>query len=541
MKKKIAIIGGGVAGLSAGIYGQRAGYETTVYEKNSVLGGSLSGWYRNGYAIDNCLHWLTGTSENSPTYEMWKELGIINEETVIVQRPYLISSETNGVRVTLWRDAERTRREMLEISPEDETEINLFIDCVNVATGIVANLSHIQKIAKTVTEAETVLSHFEFARRAVLYMGIDMEQWAKRFKSEAIRNLILDFTAKEYESYWLIVVYSFFVSGNADIVEGGSIKIADSIIETYLNEGGRVETNMAAKQIVIKKSKLPKIEGVKIKTKHAETILFENGEEVTADYVICACDVKYVFSKLIKKKKHKNNLIKYIFKHADEFPMYSAYQAAFSVDGLFEEIGDSLGFECNPIEVAMQSYDRIFVKNYREYGAYIAPEGKTVIQCMFLQYEKDFKFWRKLYKSDKGRYDQAKINIANAIVHEIEEKFPAYAGKIQVLDTWTPYTYARRNNDTNGAFMRYITTAISRKAGIAQEVKGVDNVFLASHWLKYPGGLPMAAYTGKNAIGLIAELDKENPIMAYIKDFDIKNIKTPEVIEKIIKKEKPNE
>ena len=170
MSKKIAIIGGGVAGLSAGIYGQRLGYETTVYEKNSVLGGSLSGWYRNGYAIDNCLHWLTGTAADTPTNLMWKELGVINDETKIVERPYLISSETNGVRVTLWRDAEKTRQEMLEISPEDEKEINLFIDCVNVASDITGNLSHITKLAKTVNEAETVLSHFEFARRAVLFM-----------------------------------------------------------------------------------------------------------------------------------------------------------------------------------------------------------------------------------------------------------------------------------------------------------------------------------------------------------------------------------
>nr|MCR4929682.1 NAD(P)-binding protein [Lachnospiraceae bacterium] len=148
MKKTIAIIGGGVAGLSAGIYGQRAGYETTIYEKNSVLGGSLSGWYRNGFAIDNCLHWLTGTAENTPTNELWKDLGVLNDETKIVKRPYLVSSETNGVRVTLWRDTERTRKEMLAISPEDATEINLFIDVVNVASDLTANLSHFTKLAK---------------------------------------------------------------------------------------------------------------------------------------------------------------------------------------------------------------------------------------------------------------------------------------------------------------------------------------------------------------------------------------------------------
>ncbi|MBO4776116.1 MAG: NAD(P)-binding protein, partial [Lachnospiraceae bacterium] len=286
MSKKIAIIGGGVAGLSAGIYAQRAGYETVIYEKNSVLGGSLSGWYRNGYGIDNCLHWLTGTAENTPTNEMWKDLGVLNEETKIVQRPYLISSETDGVRVTLWRDTEKTRQEMLALSPEDATEINLFIDVVNVASELTANLSHIMKLAKTVSEAETVLSHFDFARRTMLYMGLNMEEWAAKFKSEAIRNLLLDFSAKEYESYWLIVVYSFFASGNADIIDGGSIKIADNLIRTYVSEGGKIETNMAAKQIVLKRKKLPKIEKkAKIKTKRAEKIIFENGEEAEADYI----------------------------------------------------------------------------------------------------------------------------------------------------------------------------------------------------------------------------------------------------------------
>ena len=104
--------------------------------------------------------------------------------------------------MTLWRDTERTRKEMLAISPEDATEINLFIDVVNVASDLTANLSHFTKLAKTMSEAETVLNHFDFARRTMLYMGLNLEQWANKFKSEAIRNLLLDFSAKEYESYY---------------------------------------------------------------------------------------------------------------------------------------------------------------------------------------------------------------------------------------------------------------------------------------------------------------------------------------------------
>ena len=273
---------------------------------------------------------------------------------------------------------------------------------------------------------------------------------------------------------------------------------------------------MPAKEIIIHKKKIPKIEKkAKIKIKHANAVLFENGEEISADYIICACDIKYVFSELIRKKKHKSKIIRSIFDHEKDFPMYSAFQIAYSVDGLFEEVDDSLSFESAPINIATQTYHRINLKNYRPYGDYIAPAGKTVLQVMYIQYVDDFKYWKKLYKTDLAKYRQAKQDAADTVLKEIIKKYPSYEGKIKTLDTWTPYSYALRNNDTNGAYMRFITTAISRKASIAPEVKGVDNVFLASHWLRYPGGLPMAAFSGKTAVELIANKE-EMPTLPFI-------------------------
>lgn len=38
--KKIIIIGGGVSGLTAGIYAQQAGFQSSIYERNALPGGA---------------------------------------------------------------------------------------------------------------------------------------------------------------------------------------------------------------------------------------------------------------------------------------------------------------------------------------------------------------------------------------------------------------------------------------------------------------------------------------------------------------------
>jgi phytoene desaturase len=77
--KKIVIIGGGIAGLSAGIFAQKNGFESTILEKHHTTGGECTGWDRRGYHIDGCIHWLVGTKEGTPIRELRKR-------TVLVKR-----------------------------------------------------------------------------------------------------------------------------------------------------------------------------------------------------------------------------------------------------------------------------------------------------------------------------------------------------------------------------------------------------------------------------------------------------------------------
>ena len=83
--KKIAIVGAGVAGMAAGIYAQKSGFQTIICEKNPLPGGECTGWDRQGYHIDGCIHWLTGTREGTPLRRMWEEVGAL--DGVAVHQP----------------------------------------------------------------------------------------------------------------------------------------------------------------------------------------------------------------------------------------------------------------------------------------------------------------------------------------------------------------------------------------------------------------------------------------------------------------------
>ena len=112
-EKRIIIIGGGVAGLSAGIYAEQHGFHAVILEKNPVVGGMCVGWNRKGYYLDGCIHWLTGTKEGTFLNEMWKNVDAFRSQDDILYLPSWGTFEYEGQKVTLWRDLDRAGKNYL--------------------------------------------------------------------------------------------------------------------------------------------------------------------------------------------------------------------------------------------------------------------------------------------------------------------------------------------------------------------------------------------------------------------------------------------
>lgn len=102
--KRVIIIGGGIAGLTAGIYARKAGYEVEIYEKNGIAGGQCMGWNRKGHHIDNCIHWLTGTKKGTALRSLWEDIGALSSDSVFVENDRFYTTIVGEKSITFWRD-----------------------------------------------------------------------------------------------------------------------------------------------------------------------------------------------------------------------------------------------------------------------------------------------------------------------------------------------------------------------------------------------------------------------------------------------------
>src|SRR5579859_1697891 len=79
MNKTVAVVGGGLAGLSAGAALADAGFKVTLFERRPFVGGRASSYEHPGTqeVVDNCQHVLLGCCTN--LLDLYKRFGVGNK------------------------------------------------------------------------------------------------------------------------------------------------------------------------------------------------------------------------------------------------------------------------------------------------------------------------------------------------------------------------------------------------------------------------------------------------------------------------------
>ncbi|MCL6457696.1 MAG: FAD-dependent oxidoreductase [Gorillibacterium sp.] len=261
------------------------------------------------------------------------------------------------------------------------------------------------------------------------------------------------------------------------------------VADTFVARGGTLSLGTSVREIVIEKGR---VTGVNL----------AGGQFVPGDYVVPATDIHTTLEKLLG---NAYPLKQFTLRDNDpsSYPLMTSVHVALAVDDELKGWNHSITFTCKPFVLANCTYHQLSLGNYA-YEPSFSPPGSNVLT---ISLDTDYDYWKEQVRDRKG-YKAAKENIYNSLFGVLEDKFPQLKGKITGLDIATPLTYERYCDAYRGSWMSYIITPKSKNLIYNGKIKGVKNLYMAGQWLMPPGGLPVAAMTGKWAIERIKKQEK---------------------------------
>ena len=242
MEKSVIIIGAGIAGLSAGCYGQMNGYKTQIFEMdNARSGGLCTTWKRKGYKIDLCIHWLQGSNQGSGFYRFWEEVGAVQGRTMTDHDELARIEGKEGKVFIFYTDINRLEQHMQELAPEDKDVIEEFINAAHSFTRLNMSLEKAPELLGPIEKLMVIPKMFPFLKLMKKWGAVLMLDFGQRFKNPFLREVFpLTFDLPDFPMISLLSTLAWLHQKTAGYPLGGSLEFALAIEKRYRKLGGEI-------------------------------------------------------------------------------------------------------------------------------------------------------------------------------------------------------------------------------------------------------------------------------------------------------------
>ncbi|WIV11881.1 NAD(P)/FAD-dependent oxidoreductase [Proteiniborus sp. MB09-C3] len=478
--KKVIIIGGGIAGLTAGVYACQSGFDVTIYEAHSIPGGASTSWKRKGYLFEGGMHWLTGSSPKTAFHKLWREVGALDDNTTIYTRDPFFAFEDNGKTAFLYRDIDKLQSHLIKLSPEDEKEIIRLCRDLRKFMKVdmpITDIKNIKVKEKSTIPISKLISMIPAFFRMSFYSNQTVKEYAMRYKNPFLQKLFRNIVGGDNNATSMLFTLSTLAKGDGGYPSGGSLAMAGRMAKRFEALGGIIKYNSKVERIIIKNGSV-------------KSIIF-NGAEISADAVIIAQDTLAAIDTLFDSPLREPWADKM---RSEIKPMLNTFICL----GIKEDLSDvheSIVFTSDtPVICAGEEIKEISINNYATYEGY-APKGCTAITSILAG--DSYEWWKE--QKINGTYESEKQKLAENFIDVLAKKYPQIAGRVEVCDIATPLTYERYLNSYKGSWMSIMGKGVKMQS-YPSKPESISNLYFAGHRLIIPGGLPIALETGRKAV-----------------------------------------
>lgn len=489
MQKKIVIIGGGIAGLSSGIYARLNGFETEIIEMHSITGGQCTAWDRRGYRFDYCLHWLAGTRKGAFN-DIWRETGVIDDNVRIIDHDiHTKIYSKDGKEFILYTNLDRWKEYLDNLAPEDSKAIKRM--CRDMRKS-----SFLQPFSDPPglrNPLRSMVSLFKMMPLMALFVKYGRMDCNKYFRKLGFKNKTLLFFfdsiygSRDFSALAFIMMFAWFNQKNAGYLIGGSRPLAERMTKRYLGLGGKLTTRARVTTIVTEENT-------------AKGVVLSDGTRIDADYVISAADGHSTIFDMLEGK-YMTRKISHAYDNWGLFP--PLVQVSF---GISKKIKSEYPVETRAVKDLLigqtKTVNGYSIMNYG-FDPTMAPEGKSVL---VLRFETSWDLWKDISPDD---YKQEKEQIQKDAISVLEKSHPGISAYIEIVDVATPLTDVRYTGVWKGAYEGFMPSSRNMMDNLNLFIPGLKNFYMAGQWLFPGGGLPPAAQSGKWAIQYICRDEKK--------------------------------
>jgi phytoene dehydrogenase-like protein len=485
MSQSIIIIGAGMGGLAAGIYGQLNGFKTRIFEMHTVPGGQCAAWKKGGYTFDACIHHLFGCAPSSRIYKLWEEVGAMPRDLVKTVECTSVLSE-DGRLFRDYYDLEKLESHLLELAPGDAKAIRKYIRGIKSFTKAdpMGDLL-LGSIASKLKAFPAVIKRIGWFRPT-------MAKFGERFKDPFLRKAfpLLIYSQPGIPLFIHLMRHAYGIDDSLKWPVGGALRFALSIADRYKSLGGEVHYKSRVTKILTENGK-------------AVGVRLENGEEHRADIVISNADGRKTIMELLDGKFIDDGIRK-ACEEPDDETNWSAHvflgvkrdlsAEPSSMIMLLPETVEIAGHACEHLEMQIYGFDRT-----------MAPEGKGVIKVELVS---KYSYWKALAE-DKQTYDEEKVRVATQVINILKRRFPGIREQVEVVDVPTQITWERFMGGTHG-FANMPNKKASFWSGLSGKggfltLPGLKNFYFAGVWASLAPSLFGNALSGKKAIQAICK------------------------------------
>ena len=486
--KHVIIIGGGLAGMSAGCYALLNGYRTTIVEHNLALGGVCTAWPRGPYLIDGCIHWLTGGAYQ----RVYEELEIVPAVQLHTLQTWATYTDVrDGFELPFTRDLDAFCARLQEAAPEDTAEIERLRQGVR---DLLDELPVALQAPQTMNVRDSLRGAWEMrgALGTLMHFRKPIGIWTREhLKSPRLRRVFGRMLPEGAPAMFLLMVLGYLERGYLSRPVGGTAAFRDALERTYRTRGGEVLLNTTVDEVVVKGER-------------ATGVRLSDGSELSADCVISTASAPETVLRLLggqfdaaatrQRMEQWQLLGPIVLASFGVAKSYTDKPALWTIDGVA------------PFSIGPKACSHVSVRVCNDDPCY-APQGHAVVQALL---ETDYAFWA----TRGARYNAEKDVTAERTLSLLEPFFPELRASVRVTDIATPLSFWQHSRSWLGAFEGWMPRDGSMFSHVNKTLEGLFDFYMAGQWVEPGGGVPTAVTSGRQVIELLCRDDQRPFVMA---------------------------